>query len=168
MQKFYVIGASALALSAALASGTAFAIPANGRGVTASIADYNAAQVGPAGGILTVPAGLATYTVGTTTLETNSRFTVTLPPNFTFSSQPALTSSTGTTFTLQSGGIGTQSIIFTVGAPGQVGGTVSLSGFAVAGATALATPVPVAAALPISMQSTNNAEIAKASCRERV
>src|ERR1700722_12307698 len=110
MQKLYVVGASAIALSAALGSGAAFALPPSPHTVSVNIADYNAAQVTTTGAILTVPTGLATYSVNRGTLEINSRFAVTLPAGFSFSSQPALTSTSGTTFALAGGGIGSQSI----------------------------------------------------------
>jgi hypothetical protein len=161
MQRRYVVGASALALGVALGSTPALAGPAPAaRGVSVPVvADYNAAQVKAAGDIVTVNPGLATYTVGTGTLEVNSRFTVTLPTGFSFSSQPALTGLAPTTFVLSSGGIGAQSATFTVTTAPQASGTVGLLGFAVQGATALETPIPVAAALPITMQSTNNSQI---------
>jgi hypothetical protein len=160
MRKTSIFGASALALCAALATGHAGAAGAP-RIVTASPADYNAAQVATAGGILTVPAGLATYQVNRGSLEVNSRFTVTLPPNFSFGSQLALAAGGGTsTFTLATGGIGSQSTSFVVsGAPLAPGGTVSLGSFSVQGATALERAIPVAAALPVSLQSTNNSQI---------
>ncbi|MEI9982510.1 MAG: hypothetical protein WDN69_04435 [Aliidongia sp.] len=124
------------------------------------IADYNAAQVTTAGAILTVPAGLATYSVNSGTLEINSRFTLTLPAGFSFSSQPALNATSGTTFALAGGGIGSQSITYTVGGtPLLPGNSATLTSFAIQGATALETPIPAAAALPISMQSTNNSQI---------
>ncbi|MEI9982511.1 MAG: hypothetical protein WDN69_04440 [Aliidongia sp.] len=160
MQKLYVVGASAIALSAALGSGAAFALPPSPHTVSVNIADYNAAQVTTAGAILTVPTGLATYSVNSGTLEINSRFTVTLPAGFSFSSQPALTSTSGTTFALAGGGIGSQSITYTVGGtPLLPGNSATLTSFAIQGATALESPIPAAAALPISMQSTNNSQI---------
>jgi len=159
MRMIQGFGASALALCAALASGQASA--AGGpRTVTVSPADYNAAQVAIADGILTVPAGLATYQVNRGALEINSRFTVTLPAGFTFGSQLPLAGGGTTAFTLAAGGIGTQSATFVVaGAPVTAGGTVSLGSFSVQGATALERLIPVAAALPLSLQSTNNSEI---------
>ncbi len=159
MDKRYVIGASAIALCAALGTGSAEAAPV-GRTVTSNIADYNAALVKSAGDIVTVPDTLATYHLDSGTLEVNSRFTVTLPTGFSFSSQPALTDTGTSVFTLFSGGIGSQSATFTVtAAPLLAGNTVSLLSFAVQGVTALETPIPVAAALPITMQSTNNSQI---------
>ena len=160
VRKIHIAGASALALSVALASGNASATPTGPRVVSVNVADYNSAQVTTANGILTVPAGLATYTVNSGTLEINSRFTVTLPSGFSFSSQPSLGATSATTFTLNSGGIGSQSATFGIAAlplvPGQ---SAALNSFAIQGATALENPIPVAAALPISVQSTNNAEI---------
>ncbi len=161
MQRRYVVGASALALGVALGLTPALAGPAAARSVSVpAVADYNAGQVKAAGDIVTVPSGLATYSVGTGTLEVNSRFTVTLPTGFSFSSQPALTDTGSSTFVLSSGGIGAQSATFTVTtAPLTPGLSATLLGFAVQGVTALETPIPVAAALPITMQSTNNSQI---------
>ncbi|MEI9982512.1 MAG: hypothetical protein WDN69_04445 [Aliidongia sp.] len=161
MRGVYTVGASAIALSAALGSGAAFAAPLSPHTVSVPIiADYNAAQVTTAGAILTVPAGLATYSVNSGTLEINSRFTVTLPAGFSFSSQPALTATSGTTFALAGGGIGSQSITYTVGGtPLLPDNSATLTSFAIQGATALESPIPAAAALPISMQSTNNSQI---------
>ena len=159
MKKLSVIGASALALGAALGPHPALAIGA-ARSVTANIADYNAAQVKLAGDIVTVPDGLATYNLNSGTLEVNSRFTVTLPAGFSFSSQPALTDTGAAKFALSSGGIGSQSATFTIGtAPLLPGQSATLLSFAVQGVTALETPIPVAAALPITMQATNNSQI---------
>jgi hypothetical protein len=161
MDKRHVIGASALALCAALGTGTGSAAPTPApRVLTANIADYNAALVKSAGDIVTVPSGLATYTVNSGTLEVNSRFTVTLPTGFSFASQPALTNTGTSTFTLSSGGIGSQSVTFTVGTvPLEAGEKASLTTFAVQGVTALETPIPVAVALPITVQATNNSQI---------
>jgi hypothetical protein len=161
MQRRYVVGASSLALGVALGSTPALAGPAAVRAVSVPVvADYNAGQVKAAGDIVTVPSGLATYSVGTGTLEVNSRFTVTLPTGFSFSSQPALTDTGTAKFVLSSGGIGAQTATFTVTtAPVLTGQTASLLGFAVQGVTALETPIPAASALPITMQSTNNSQI---------
>jgi hypothetical protein len=124
---------------------------------------YDAAQVTLAGGVVTVPSGLATYKVATGTLEVNSRFTVTLPTGFSFSSQPALSVPSPTQLVLQSGGIGAQSATFTVtGAALSGGQSLTLTGFAVQGATALETPMPITSdltPLPITMQATNNSQI---------
>jgi hypothetical protein len=172
MKKFNVVAASAVALSAALASGSALA-----HGTLAvATANYNAALVTAAGGIITVPWGgtaSATYTVTAigalqTSLEVNSRFTVTLPSGFTFASAPSLTTggtvlggSTSST-SLFAGGIGSQTATFVIGAPAPgnvaipVGGTLALNQVSVQGATALETP---GAALNITVQSTNNAEV---------
>ena len=160
MNKLYVVGASAIALSAALGSGPVLAGPSAARVLTVNIADYNAALVKSAGDIVTVPDGLATYHLNSGTLEVNSRFTVTLPTGFSFSSQPALTDTGSAVFTLSSGGIGSQSATFTVtGAPLLPTSTATLLSFAVQGVTALETPIPVEAALPITMQATNNSQI---------
>ena len=160
MTKLGVVGASGIALSAALGIGTAVAVPSASRVLTVHPADYNAAQVKTAGDLLTVPDGLAIYHVNSGTLEINSRFTVTLPTGFTFSSQPALSDNGSAIFTLASGGIGSQTITFMVtGEPVVAPETVTLGTFAVQGATALETPIPVAAALPITVQSTNNSQV---------
>jgi hypothetical protein len=163
MNKYNVVAASAVALTAALASGDALA---HGT-LTTTKATYNAASVAAAGGTITVPVGTtasAVYTVTTlsggitTSLEVNSRFTVTLPTGFTFASQPSFTVTPATTSTaLLNGGIGSQSATFTITqAPLAVGGTLSLNQLSVQGATALETP---GAALSITEQSTNNAQI---------
>ena len=157
-----VVGAGALALFAALRPGDAWAgkDPPRGLGVPA-IADYNAALVKSAGGVVAVPAGLATYTVNQGMLEVNSRLTVTLPAAFTFGSPLALTSNQATAFALASGGVNCRSATFTVTAsPLRPGGAVTLGAFSVQGATALETPIVPADALPISLQSTNNSESA--------
>ena len=168
MKKFNVVAASAVALSAALASGSA---SAHGT-LAVSVANYNAASVAAAGAIITVPWGSsasAVYTVttlpggATTSLEVNSRFTVTLPSGFTFASSPSLTVGGGTTSTtLLNGGIGIQTATFVIGSPAPgnaplgVGGTLSLNPVSVAGATALETP---GASLQITVQEQDNAEI---------
>jgi hypothetical protein len=117
-------------------------------------------MVKTANGILTVPAGVATYRVNSGTLEINSRFTVTLPSGFTFGSQPSLNTTAATSFTLLIGGVGAQSATFVVGpAPVTPGNSATFNTFSVQGATALEVPIPVAGALPISVQSTNNAQV---------
>lgn len=167
MKKFNVVAASAVALSAALASGSAFA---HGTLAT-SLIKYNAASVAAAGGTITVPwngAATAVYTVTnngtlTTSLEVNSRFTVTLPSGFTFFSQPSLVSVPATTSTsIISGGIGSQTATFQIGspAPGNTplpsGGTLTLNQVSVQGATALETPGTL---LSISVQAVSNSLI---------
>ena len=168
MKKFNVVAASAVALSAALASGSA---SAHGT-LAVTVAKYNAASVAAAGGIITVPWGgvaSAVYTVttlsngATSSLEVNSRFTVTLPTGFIFASSPSLTTGGGITSTaLIAGGIGSQTATFQIGAPAPgnaplgVGGTLSLNQVSVSGATALETP---GASLQITVQEQDNAEI---------
>src|SRR5258708_131936 len=76
--------------------------------ISGNVADYNAAQVKLANGVLTVPANVATYQA-TSTLTIGSSFTVSLPSGFTFGSAPSLTTSGTATFTLSSGGLGSQS-----------------------------------------------------------
>jgi hypothetical protein len=180
MKKFNVVAASAVALTAALAGGSAFA---HGT-LIVQTANYNAAAVANAAhGIITVPWGglaSATYAVTangvSTSLEVNSRFVVTLPTGFTFNSAPSLTvggptGGTGpgaTTTTLVNGGIGTNSATFLINvAPIPSGsvmggiiqpgtGTLSLNQVAIqaTGVDPLATP---GAAANITVQSTNNA-----------
>jgi hypothetical protein len=162
MKKFNVVAASAVALSAALASGSALA-----HGTLAvSTANYNAASVAANGGTITVPwssGPSAVYTVtpsgnaATSSLEVNSRFTVTLPTGFSFASTPAITTSGPGTAVFFGGGIGSQTATFTIaGAPIPNGGTLSLLQASVQGATALET---AGASLAITVQSTNNGEI---------
>jgi hypothetical protein len=163
MNKYNVVAASAVALTAALASGDALA-----HGTLATTkATYNAASVTAAGGTITTPFGTtasAVYTVTTlsggvqTSLEVNSRFTVTLPTGFTFASQPSFTVTPATSSTaLLNGGIGSQSATFVITqAALAVGGTLALNQLSVQGATALGTP---GALLSITEQSTNNAQI---------
>jgi hypothetical protein len=162
MRTKYIAGASILALSAALGtSANAGATPAP-RVFTTNIADYNAAQATLADGLLTVPAGLATYAVnaGGGSLEINSRLTVTLPAGFTFSSSPALSDTGTATLPLIQGGTGSQLAVFQVSdAPIVPGQSVTLGTFSVSSGTLLGTPIPVAAALPLTMQATNNALI---------
>jgi hypothetical protein len=162
MRNSFVVGASMVALGAAFSNASAGPIGAP-RVLTTNVADYNAAKVTTAAnGILTVPASLATYDVNGNggTLEVNSRLTITLPSNFTFNSQPSLSTTGTATFTLVAGGIGAQSAVFQVNtAPVVPGQSVSLGGFAVQGVTALETPIPVPDALPLTMQSTANSEI---------
>ncbi|MEA2755735.1 MAG: hypothetical protein QOJ54_2024 [Aliidongia sp.] len=162
MRTTYVTGASMLALSMALGNLANAGPPGAPRVLTTNIADYNAAQATQANGILTVPDGLATYAVnaGGGSLEVNSRLTVTLPANFTFNSQPALSDTGTATFSLVAGGVGAQSAVFQVNtAPIIPGQSVTLGTFAVAGATILGTPIPVSGALPLTIQATNNALI---------
>jgi hypothetical protein len=122
--------------------------------ISGNVADYNAADVRNASGVLTVPAMVAVYTA-TSTITTGSSFIVTLPSGFTFGSTPSLGSSGTSTFTLVSGGSqSSQSATFTVGTANLLSGqTAFLQGFTVHGATALATLTPVANALPITMQA---------------
>ena len=161
MMKICPVGVSTLALGAALASSSSFAALPRQLVVT-TVADYNAALVAQTGGTLTVNAGLATYHVNSGSLEINSRFTVTLPSGFTFFSQPSLFDHDATSsLTLISGGIGSQTATFRIqGAPVETGDLVEIDSFSVQGATALETLKPVADALPITMQATNNSEIA--------
>jgi hypothetical protein len=128
-------------------------VPASWAGtISGQVVDYNAAKVGLANGVLVVPAGKAIYTA-TTTITVGSAFTVTLPSGFQFATAPALTSSAAT-FTLSSGGIGSQSATFTV-ATSNVSATqtITLGTYTVNGATALATVTPIASALPLTMQA---------------
>ncbi len=120
--------------------------------ISGNVADYNAAEVKLAGGAVTVPAGVATYTA-TATIATGSSFTVTLPSGFTFATAPSLTTSGTSTFTFTSGA-GTGTVTFTVATANVTSGqTISLASFSVNGATALETVTPVASALPLTMQA---------------
>jgi hypothetical protein len=153
MKKFNVVAASAVALSAALAGGSAHA-----HGTLAvTTANYNAALVLTNNGVITVPwsgPAAATYSVNTGSLEVNSRFTVTLPAGFTFASQPSLATTAPTTTALTGGGIGSQTATFTIGTA-PLTGTAALNTVSVQGATAL--EVVNTTGLPITVQSTNNA-----------
>jgi hypothetical protein len=125
------------------------------------LADYNSAQVLQAGGVLTVPFGgiiaKPVYTVATgTTLEIGSKFTVTLPTNFLFQSAPTITAPGGTTLSVVSGGVGTNSATYQIaGAAVPGGGTLSVGQFTLSGATALESPYG-GNPLPMTFQSTNN------------
>jgi hypothetical protein len=121
---------------------------------SSGVADYNAADVRNASGVLTVPAMVAVYTA-TTTIPIGTSFIVTLPSGFTFGSTPALGTSGTATFTLTSGGgMASRSATFTVATANVTSGqTIFLQGFTVHGATALETVIPVANALPITMQA---------------
>lgn len=122
--------------------------------LTANIADYNAAQVTVAGGVVTVPTGLATYSVTSGSLTVGSSIVVTLPPNFSFASTPSLSDTGTATFTLSSGGSGSQSATFLVATADLASGqSLSLDSFQVQGATALETLTPIANALPLTMQA---------------
>jgi hypothetical protein len=160
------IGVSTLALGIALASSTNSYAAMRRSAVTAQIADYNAGQVAATGGSVTVPAGLAFYSVqgDGRSLEINSRLTVTLPAGFSFASQPSLFASGEppmTSLVLVAGGVGAQTASFAIeGVPLTEDQSATLDSYAVQGATALETPVPPQAALPIAFQATNNAEIA--------
>ena len=120
--------------------------------MSGQVVDYNAAKVGLANGVLVVPAGKAIYTA-TSTITIGSSFTVTLPSGFQFATAPALTSSAAT-FTLASGGIGSQFATFTV-ATSNVSATqtITLGTYTVNGANALQTITPIAHALPLTMQA---------------
>jgi len=122
--------------------------------ISCNIADYNAADERTAHGVLTVPAGVAIYSLTSSTLMVGSTVIVTLPSNFTFGSAPSLTDTGTATFTLISGGVGARSATFTVGtAPLVPGQSFVLSTFTVDGAAALGTVTPVANALPLTIQA---------------
>jgi hypothetical protein len=163
MKKFNVVAASAVALSAALASGSALAA---GTVSTDVVANYNAAAVAASNGIITVPwtggPPHIVYTVTSGSLEINSRFTVTLPAGFTFQSQLSVTTSSPLTQLTQNGDIGSNQAVFTVTGPGPnpaplgVGGTITLNTVSIEGpTTALGTPTTTP--LQITVQATNNA-----------
>ncbi|MGA2599247.1 MAG: hypothetical protein ABSH09_19920 [Bryobacteraceae bacterium] len=127
--------------------------PVSGPGtISGNVADYNAADVRLANGVLTVPANVAVYTAHST-IAIGSSFIVTLPSGFTFGS-PSLGTSGTATFNLTSGGNGERSATFTVATANVTSGqTIFLNSFTVQGATALETVTPVADALPITMQA---------------
>lgn len=122
--------------------------------ISGHTADYNAAQVKLANGVLTVPANVATYTANST-LTTGSTFVIALPSGFTFGSNPSLTTSGTATLTLSAGGTGSQSATYTIGTANLTSGqTISFaSTFTINGATSLETVTPVASALPLTMQA---------------
>jgi hypothetical protein len=176
MKKFNVVAASAVALTAALAGGNAFA---HGT-VAVTTATYDAALVASAtpAGTVTVPwNGLASavYTVNSNgagnSLDVNSRFTVTLPTGFTFASPPQIIvggtlNPNGNTVTPtgaagQGVGFGTatffvnQDVLNGGGIP--AGGTLAMAQVSVANATALETVTT--APLNITMQSDENSQI---------
>ena len=131
--------------------------------VTAPLVDYNSAQVALANGVVTVPFGTtianAVYTVATgTQLELNSLFTITLPSGFVFQSVPPVVAGPGaTTFTLVSGGIGSNLASYQIaGAAIPAGVTLSVGAFTVGGATALEGPHDGDTPLAMTFQSTNN------------
>ncbi len=123
--------------------------------LTANIADYNAAKLAGTDGVITVPANVATYTVnGASTLNVGTSLIVTLPSGFTFGSAPSLTTTGTSTFTLVSGGVGSQAATFQIGTAALTDAqSASLATFVVDGATALETLTPVADALPLTMQA---------------
>jgi hypothetical protein len=122
--------------------------------IAPSVADYNAADVRNASGVLTVPAMTAVYTA-TSTIPIGTSFIVTLPPGFTFGSTPALGTSGTATFILAGGGtMSSRSATFTVATANVTSGqTIFLQSYTVHGAIALATVTPLASALPITMQA---------------
>ena len=128
-----------------------------GNTISANVANYNSLLIQAANGTVTVPSNpvLATYTVTAGFLPTQgSSFVVTLPTGFLFSTQPSITSTGASTFTLASGGIGSQSATFTIqSATAASGDMFKIGGFTVNGAGALAAGVPLASALPITMQA---------------
>ena len=126
---------------------------ASAASISGNVADYNAAQVRLASGVVTVPANLVTYTASAT-LAIGSTFVVTLPTGFSFGSTPSLTTSGTTIFNLTGGGIGQRSATFAIATAAVTSGqTISLATFSAAGVTALQTVTPVANALPVTMQA---------------
>jgi hypothetical protein len=120
--------------------------------LSGQVADYNAAKVRLANGVLVVPANAAIYSASST-LPIGSSITVTLPSGFQFATAPTLTSAVAT-FTLASGGIGSQSATFTVATVSvSVAPVITLGTYTVSGATALETVTPIANALPIAVQA---------------
>ena len=129
-----------------------------------TLADYNSAQVGTNGHVVTVPYGFnvggtayaATYTITLgTSLQVNSRFTVTLPAGFTFNSQPSLSIPSGGA-TFLSGGIGSQTATFQI--TSNTIGKVFINEFAMNTPASFASQFS-GSSLAMSVQATNNAMI---------
>jgi hypothetical protein len=157
MRKTSVLGASIVALVVALSGTNGFA-----KGVvTAPLADFNSAQVAEANGVVTVPFGgiiaKPVYTVSTgTQAQVGSSFTITLPSGFMFAGIPALSGPGGTTITLTSCASDGNSCVYVIGGAAITAGeTISVGPFAVAGATALESPV-IGSPLAMTFQSTGN------------
>lgn len=158
MQKWPLAGVGALLSVALTANG-----PALAKGTfTVTLADYNAALVAADADIITVPYGATvggtTYTAdyavtSGTTLESGSRFTITLPAGFTFDSQPSLTMLFMGSASLFSGGIGSQIATFQITA--DTVGDVLINGFAVKTTAAFAGRF-AGQPLSMSVQATNN------------
>jgi hypothetical protein len=122
--------------------------------LTGTVADYNAAQVRLAHGIITVPSGEVTYTA-TTTIPAGTIFAVTLPFLFEFVTPPTLSSasesdvSSGITLLNYHGGLAR----YTVNTSISSGGTITMSSYTVSGAFALEQIVHPDVALPLTMQA---------------
>ena len=157
MRKLSLLSAAAIALLTLPAPNI---VKANGL-ATAPLADYNAAQVALAGGIVTVPFGgliaNAVYTVSNgTTLEQGSSFTLTLPSTFLFQAVPTLTATGGATLAVTSGGVGSNFATYLISSAAvPAAGTVTVGPFTVYGATALESQFG-GNPLPLTFQATNN------------
>lgn len=122
-----------------------------GNSITGSVAEYNAAQVRDNDGLIDVPGGKTTYNASTA-IPAGTVITVTLPAGMEFSSQnPPALSSADATFQLVSIGKTAQFTVLT--SDGAATSTITLGGYSVKDASVLEKIVPVANALPITMQA---------------
>lgn len=123
--------------------------------VSATVADYNSLLLVNSVTTLTVPATNVVYTVTSgNTPVVGSSFVVTLPAGMVFFSTPSLSSTGSSTFTLSSGGAGSQSATFLLQtANAAAGDSFKLASFQVNPGSTLRAPVAVANALPVSMQA---------------
>lgn len=123
-----------------------------GGSLSGTVAEYNAAQVRENQGMVTVPAGMVTYTANTA-LPVGTCFDITLPRGFDFaaSTLPSLSNSAATFTLLSYGGGRARFVVATAEVPAS--STIVLGSYAVHGAGALGTIIPVASALPLTMQA---------------
>ncbi|MGA2534548.1 MAG: hypothetical protein ABSF53_00930 [Terracidiphilus sp.] len=124
--------------------------PPTGGSMSGSVAEYNAAQVRDSHDLLTVPAGMVTYTANTA-IPIGTDFNVSLPEGFEFTAGPTLTS-TAATLTLL-GHPGRTARFVVEGAEVAVGNTIVLGGYRVKAAKSLETITPSGNALPLTMQA---------------
>ena len=138
----FVVCAIPLALKAQPAGGS----------LTGSVAEYNAAQVRDTSGQLTVPTGMTTYTANTA-ITVGTTFNVSLPAGmeFTTPNLPGLSSSDETFQLVKISGPTAQFVVLT--SDNAATSTITLGSYSVKGASALQKIVPVANALPITMQA---------------
>lgn len=139
------------ALLLAWISSVGWALPPTGNSVSGSVAEYNAAQVRDNNGMVTVPGSMTTYNASVA-IPVGTVFTITLPAGMEFSSQnPPSLSSTDETFQLVS--IGKTAQFTTLTSDNAATSTITLNGYSVKDASVLEKVIPVADALPISMQA---------------